>query len=150
MLACLELVKDSSVSSYFDENYFGAWEWPFFKNKNLQPNDIEMLWNICSHNYPIAYGTPARDVAKHKNTPITVLKILYELDNEEPLRKAIALHTNLDEELTMKFLNSNIKSERLALAKSKYVDLKVLKQLSNDNDEDVQFWALENIKKRSD
>jgi hypothetical protein len=142
------LVSDSDVAEYLNDTCLGFWEEPLVKNKLLTSEDLKMIWNVASHRYEQAWGTPVRDIAKHKNCPASLLRTLYDFDDEEPLRKNIAQNQNIDEELCLKFTNSRRKKERIAIAKSKFIPLELLELLSKDKDSDVKFFANKNLSKQ--
>lgn len=149
LLFLLALVKRDKVTTVLNKARFLRWEYSLLRNKNLPPEFIEHIWNNNKNDrYKTdLYYENAKDIAKHKNCPLSVLKELYSVDDLW-VRNAIAYHCNIDEVLTDLFLNSSRMAERERIAKSKYVSKEALLSLMCDKYEKVSQEAKKQFGKR--
>ncbi|MCP4267371.1 MAG: hypothetical protein GY777_17700 [Candidatus Brocadiaceae bacterium] len=146
----LALVKKDKVATKLNRGRFIAWEYPLLENKKTPAKFIEFLWDINKNgkykkldNYEMI-----RDVAKHPNCSTRVLKELLEVDDDPAIRRAIARHANINDELTDFFLNSSRVSEREELVRSKFITEEALLSLMRDKFDRISNVARKQFKKR--
>lgn len=146
----LVLVKRDKVSTKLNRGRFFEWEYPLLENKNTPAEFIEYLWDENSKgkykkldNYEML-----RDVARHPSCSTRILKELLKVDDDSAVRRAIARHPNIDDELTDFFLNSSRVSEREELVRSKFISEEALLSLMRDKFDRISSVARKQFKKR--
>ena len=148
LFTCMYLVEFEEVRSHIKKNCIGHWEEPLVINRSIKGEQLLRMWELCSYRYRQTYGTSVRKYGKNKNAPTELLNILFDFDNDEPLRRSIAFNPQLDRDLSLKFMNSKRKAERIALAQSKYADEDLIEKLTHDKYEDIRMYAQENLVNR--
>lgn len=149
LLFFLTLIKRDKVTTALNKARFLPWEHSLLRNKNLPPEFILHLWD---HNKNHRYKTEVcyeiiKDIARHKNCPLNVLKELYIVDDVW-IRNAIAYNCNIDDALTDLFINSSRMAERERIAKSKYISKEALLSLMRDKYENVSKTAIKQFGKK--
>lgn len=152
----LSVIKRDKVVKALNRLRFLSWEIPLLGNKKLPGEFIDFLWASNkneAYKHVLSYDT-LRVISKLPNCPVNVLKDLYhfyedsDYDDDSVIRGAIARHRNIDDDLINRYINSNRKSERVELARSKYIPQEALLSLMKDKYDEVSDLAKEQFFKR--